>query len=135
MSQIECFNCKQKGHYSSNCPKQSGGQKSAAHVDIVPNNSDGEIANAIREVEEEPTSNKEQNPANQEVADIDGIFQDGGSDDGNEDVGSLNDWCRHIRLDRDSEGSEGEEKVAEEVAEVWSSTIRLLLEDECPMVC
>ena len=131
MSQIECFNCKQKGRYSSNCPKQSGGWKSVTHVDVVLDNFDGRIANAIREAEEEPTSHKEQNPANEEVVDIDGIFQDKGSDDDNEDVGSLNNWCRHVRVDGDSKDSKGEE---EEVAEVWSSAIHLLPEDECPVV-
>ena len=125
MSQIECFNCKQKGHYSSNCPKQSGGRKSVACVNVVPDNSDGEIANAVGEAEEEPTSDEEQSPANEEVGDMDRIFQDGGSDRDDKDVGSLNDWCGHVRIDEDSEGEE------EEVAEVWSSAICLLPEDKC----
>ena len=76
---------------------------------------------------EEPTSEGEHVSADEQVEDIEGIFQEGGSDDDEEDIGSLNDWCSHVRADEDSDSGD------EEVAEVWSSAVRLLPEDECPV--
>ena len=126
-SQIECFNCKQKGHYSSNCLKQSSGWKSAACVEVIPDDPDSRIANAIDKAPEEPTSEGEHVSADEQVEDTEEIFQEGGSDDDKEDIGSLNNWCGHVRADKDSDSRD------EEVAEVWSSSIRLLPENECPV--
>ena len=126
-SQIECFNCKQKGHYSSNCLRRSGRWKSAACIKVIPDDPDGGIANTVDEVLEEPTSEGEHISVDEQVEDAEGIFQEGGLDDDEEDVGSLNNWCSHIRADKDSNSRD------EEVAEVWSSAICLLPEDECPV--
>jgi hypothetical protein len=48
-SHIECFNCKQKGHYSSNCPKRSGGSKSIAYAKAMSDKLDVELVNAVEE--------------------------------------------------------------------------------------
>jgi hypothetical protein len=125
-SHIECFNCKQKGHYSSNCPKRSGGCKSVAYAKATSDELDVELVNAV---EEDGLAFKEHQ------APMDG--QDGGEaefphyedSDGEpeEDVWSLNDWCGRV-------GADGESDVEEErVALVWSSAICLLPKDKCPI--
>jgi hypothetical protein len=46
-SHIECFNCKQKGHYSSNCLKRSSGRKSVNYAEATPNELEVELVNAV----------------------------------------------------------------------------------------
>ena len=47
--QIECFHCKQKGHYSNACPKKNSRFKRAANVETVDEENDEAIANAAEE--------------------------------------------------------------------------------------
>ena len=57
--QIECFHCKQKGHYSNACPKKNCCFKWAANVKMVDEDNDEAIANAA----EETLSNSQYNDA------------------------------------------------------------------------
>jgi hypothetical protein len=124
-SHIECFNCKQRGHYSSNCPKQSSRCKSIAYAKVTTDELDVKLVNTVEEdglafeEHQSPTDGQDRGMEFPHYEDSDGEPE--------EDVWSLNDWCGHVGADGESD------KEEERVALVWSSAICLLPEDECPI--
>ncbi|KAF8693079.1 hypothetical protein AX14_002337 [Amanita brunnescens Koide BX004] len=98
MKTVECFLCKQKGHYSNECPKRAPGRRSANAEETE---ADEKLANAVKEdlseTEEEEIFSKgedEGSPDEQEEQ------QESSS---NEDGLSLEDWTCAARLTAESE--------------------------------
>jgi hypothetical protein len=124
-SHIECFNCKQRGHYSSNCPKRSSGCKSIAYAKATMDELNIELVNAIEE--DGLVFEEHQSPTDGQDGEMEFPHYKDSDGEPEEDVWSLNDWCGHVGADGESDEEE------ERVALIWSSAIRLLPEDECPI--
>jgi hypothetical protein len=125
-SHIECFNCKQKGHYSSNCLKQSGGHKSVAYAKATSDELDVKLVNAVEE--DGLAFEEHQAPMNgQDRGEVEFLHYKDSDGEPEEDVWSLNDWCSRVGAGEESDDED------ERVALVWSSAIRLLPKDECPI--
>jgi hypothetical protein len=92
---IECFNCKQLGHYSSDCPKRSARWKTAARAEVIPAGAEEELVNAIEGFDVETASEADYASAEEQSQD-DGEHLDGDIPDDNDDNVSLNDWCGHV---------------------------------------
>jgi hypothetical protein len=88
--QPECFNCKQKGHYSTNCPKKSAGFKKSANIEALQEEEEPQETFAYAaEGEEELSSDYASAEDENDNSDAD-LDPDPAS---NDDELSLNDWC------------------------------------------
>lgn len=112
------------GHYSSNCPKCSSGQRSVAYAEAISDKLGVELVNAVEE--EELAFREHQSSTNGREEEEVVLLNEALDDEHREDIWSLNDWCSHVRAEDDSD-------YDREVMMVWSSAIHLLPEDECPV--